>query len=212
MHLYVYLFHFLQLRTDFTSSQAGLSPPLTTQDECLGLAVLDLWRLAKEQHQSVKDLCKSVRYWDPRWTSQMERKVLWLSVTNFPRGVVFVVNSSFSYKSCLPKSHRVDIEKRNWVERFRIRNTLKHFLKKFGNCAVDDCNLKLMYLTELAGIQPSLGSETFHVDPSSSRSNSQSSVSLVQVTGEFGIQTSESCEGTVVRSRMGFNWTKYNLF
>lgn len=64
VHLYVlvFLFHFLQLRTDFTSSEAGLSPPLTTQDECLGLAVLDLWRLAKEQHQSVKDLCKSVRY------------------------------------------------------------------------------------------------------------------------------------------------------
>lgn len=122
-------------------------------------------------------------------------------MTNFPRGVVSVVNSSFSYKSCLPKSHRVDIEKRNWVERFRIRNTLKHFLKKVGSCAVDDCNLKLMYLTELAGIQPSLGSETFHVEPSSYRSNSQSAVSLVQVTGEFGIQTSESNEEAVVRSR-----------
>lgn len=122
------------------------------------------------------------------------------SVGNFPRGVVFVVNSSFSYKSCLPKSHRVDIEKRNWVERFRIRNTLKHFLKKFGNCAVDDCNLKLMYLTELAGIHPSLGSEIFIVDPSSSCSNKRLPVSLVQVTGEFGIQTSESCEGAVVRS------------
>uniref|UniRef100_H3CXH8 Tyrosine-protein kinase n=2 Tax=Tetraodon nigroviridis TaxID=99883 RepID=H3CXH8_TETNG len=153
---------FAQLRTDFTSSEAGLSPPLTTQDECLGLAVLDLWRLAKEQQSSVKDLCKSV-----------------------------------SYKSCLPKSHRVDIEKRNWVERFRIRNTLKHFLKKFGSCAVDDCNLKLMYLTALAGIQPSLGSETFHVDPSSSCLNSRSAVSLVQVTGEIGIQTSEGCEGVV---------------
>lgn len=85
------------------------------------------------------------------------------------------------------------------MERFRIRNTLKHFLRKLGNCAVDDCNLKLMYLTELAGIQPSLGSETFHVDPFSSRLNAQSAVSLVRVTGEFGIQTSESCEGAVVR-------------
>lgn len=123
------------------------------------------------------------------------------SVASVPRGVVFVVNPSFSYKSCLPKSHRVDIEKRNWVERFRIRNTLKHFLKKFGNCAVEDCNLKLMYLTELAGILPSLGNEIFNVDPSSSHSNKRSPVSLVQVTGEFGIQTSESCEGAVVRSR-----------
>lgn len=114
---------------------------------------------------------------------------------------MLVVNSRFSYKSCLPKSHRVDIEKRNWVERFRIRNTLKHFLKKIGNCPVDDCNLKLMYLTELAGIQPSLGSETFHVDASSARSSSRSAVSLVRVTGESGIQTSESCDGAVVRFR-----------
>ncbi|TWW58077.1 Tyrosine-protein kinase JAK2 [Takifugu flavidus] len=153
---------FAQLRSDFTTGEAGLSPPLTNQDECLGLAVLDLWRLAKEKRQSVKDLCKSV-----------------------------------SYKSCLPKSHRADIEKRNWVERYRIRNTLKHFLKKIGNCPVDDCNLKLIYLTELAGIQPSLGSETFHVDPSSPHSSSRSAVSLVRVTGEFGIQTSESCDGPV---------------
>lgn len=114
---------------------------------------------------------------------------------------MLVVNSRFSYKSCLPKSHRADIEKRNWVERYRIRNTLRHFLKKIGNCPVDDCNLKLMYLTELAGIQPSLGSETFHVDPSSPRSSSRSAVSLVRVTGESGIQTSESCDGAVVRSR-----------
>lgn len=118
--------------------------------------------------------------------------------------VVFAVHSYFSYKSCLPKSHRVDIEKRNWVEQFRIRNTLKHFLKKLVNCSVDDCNLKLMYLTELAGIQPSLGSETFHVAPSSSRSDSCPAVSLVQVTGESGIQTSESCDGAVVRSRSVF--------
>lgn len=122
-------------------------------------------------------------------------------MSSFPRVAVLVVNSCFSYKSCLPKSHRADIEKRNWVERYRIRNTLKHFLKKIGNCPVDDCNLKLMYLTELAGIQPSLGSETFHVDPSSPRSSSRSAVSLVRVTGESGIQTSESCDGDVVRSR-----------
>lgn len=55
----------LQLRSDFIASEAGVSPPLSAQEECLGLAVLDLWRMAKERHQSVKELCKAVRYHSP---------------------------------------------------------------------------------------------------------------------------------------------------
>ncbi|XP_044056522.1 tyrosine-protein kinase JAK2 isoform X2 [Siniperca chuatsi] len=148
---------FAQLRNDFITSEAGVSPPLSAQEECLGLAVLDLWRMAKERHQSVKELCKTV-----------------------------------SYKSCLPKSHRHEIQKRNRLDRYRIRNTLKRFLKKLGNCSVDECSLKLKYLIELAGIEPSLGSETFQVNPSSS--HSKSSFSLVRVTGETGIQTNGSCD------------------
>nr|QHD18498.1 Janus kinases 3 [Trachinotus ovatus] len=144
---------FAQLRSDFIASEAGVSPPLSTQEECLGLAVLDLWRMAKERHQSVRELCKTV-----------------------------------SYKSCLPKSHRHDIQKRNRLDRFRIRNTLKRFLKKLGNSSVDECSLKLKYLIELAGIEPSLGSETFKVDPLDS--NSKSAFSLIRVTGETGIQIS----------------------
>ncbi|KAM9358551.1 tyrosine-protein kinase JAK2 [Symphorus nematophorus] len=147
---------FAQLRSDFIASEAGVSPPLSAQEECLGLAVLDLWRMAKERHQSVKELCKTV-----------------------------------SYKSCLPKSHRHDIQKRNRLDRYRIRNTLKRFLKKLSNCSVDECSLKLKYLIELAGIEPSLGSETFKVNPTSSHSNS--TFSLLRVTGITGIQTSGSC-------------------
>ncbi|XP_041863066.1 tyrosine-protein kinase JAK2 [Melanotaenia boesemani] len=143
---------FAQLRSDFIASEAGIAPPLSTQEECLGLAVLDLWRMAKERHQSVRDLCKTV-----------------------------------SYKSCLPKSHRHDIQKRNRLERYRIRNTLKHFLKKIGNCSVDECSLKLKYLIELAGIEPSLGIETFNVNHSAPHLNS--SITLVRVIGEAGIQT-----------------------
>uniref|UniRef100_A0A8D3DD56 Tyrosine-protein kinase n=1 Tax=Scophthalmus maximus TaxID=52904 RepID=A0A8D3DD56_SCOMX len=148
---------FAQLRSDFIASEAGVSPPLSTQEECLGLAVLDLWRMATERHQSVRELCKTV-----------------------------------SYKSCLPKSHRHDIQKRNRLDRYRIRNTLKRFLKKLGNCSVDECSLKLKYLVELAGIEPSLGSETFKVDPSASHSI-HSTFSLMRVTGESGIQTGRSC-------------------
>ncbi|XP_070765433.1 tyrosine-protein kinase JAK2 [Enoplosus armatus] len=147
---------FAQLRNDFIASEAGVSPPLSAQEECLGLAVLDLWRMAKERHQSVREVCKTV-----------------------------------SYKSCLPKSHRHDIQKRNRLDRYRIRNTLKRFLKKLGNCSVDECSLKLKYLIELAGIEPSLGTETFKVNPSSS--HSKSTFSLVWVSGETGIQTNGSC-------------------
>uniref|UniRef100_A0A3B4GQY8 Tyrosine-protein kinase n=1 Tax=Pundamilia nyererei TaxID=303518 RepID=A0A3B4GQY8_9CICH len=143
---------FAQLRNDFIESKAGIAPPLTLQEECLGLAVLDLWRMAKERNQSVRELCKTV-----------------------------------SYKSCLPMSHRHDIQKRNRLDRYRIRNTLKRFLKKLGNCSVDECSLKLKYLIELSGIEPSVGTETFQVNHSSS--HPKSDFSLVRVTGETGIQT-----------------------
>ncbi|XP_061680905.1 tyrosine-protein kinase JAK2 isoform X2 [Syngnathoides biaculeatus] len=147
---------FAQVRSDFVSGEAGVAPPLSVQEECLGLAVLDLWRLAKEQHQSVRDLCKIV-----------------------------------SYKSCLPETHRHDIQKRNRLDRYRIRHTLKRFLKKLGNCSVDECCLKLKYLVEMAGIVPTLGSEVYHISAGSSNSNGM--FTYVKVTGETGIQTSGSC-------------------
>uniref|UniRef100_A0A7N6BWS5 Tyrosine-protein kinase n=1 Tax=Anabas testudineus TaxID=64144 RepID=A0A7N6BWS5_ANATE len=112
----------------------------------------------------------------------------------FPQFVVVTPNLilfSCSYKSCLPKSHRHDIQKRNRLDRYRIRNTLKRFLKKIGNCSVDECSLKVKYLIELAGIVPSLGSEIFQVNPSASQSNS--TFTLMRVTGETGIQTSGTC-------------------
>lgn len=66
------LFYVCQLRSDFIASEAGSSPPLSAQEECLGLAVLDLWRMAKERHQSVKELCKTVRcYFTPNQTFQL---------------------------------------------------------------------------------------------------------------------------------------------
>nr|XP_019953862.1 PREDICTED: tyrosine-protein kinase JAK2-like isoform X3 [Paralichthys olivaceus] len=96
-----------------------------------------------------------------------------------------------SYKSCLPKSHRHDIQRRNRLDRYRIRNTLKRFLKKLGNSSVDACSLKVKYLIELAGIEPSLWSETFNVG--SDAPQAKSAFSLVRVTGETGIQTRGSC-------------------
>uniref|UniRef100_A0A8C5DJ43 Tyrosine-protein kinase n=1 Tax=Gouania willdenowi TaxID=441366 RepID=A0A8C5DJ43_GOUWI len=155
---------FAQMRSDFIESEAGVSPSLSAQDECLSLAVLDLWRIAKERHQSVQELFKTV-----------------------------------SYKSCLPKTHRQDIQRRNRLDRFRIRNILKRFLKKLSSCSVDDCSLKLNYLIELAGVVPSLGSETFLVNHSSSQS--MSTFSYVKVNGETGIQTSDGSDDSQTQSQ-----------
>lgn len=187
----------LKLQSDFISSEAGSCPPLTAQEECLGLAVLDLWRMASESHQSVKDLCKTVRYL--YFFDLLSNGVLYL--------VLAIIRNlwslSCSYKSCLPKSHRLDIQKRNRLDRFRIRNTLKHFFKKLGDCSVDERSLKLKYLIVLTGIEPSLGSETFQVIPSSS--HSKLVFSLVRVTWETGIQTSESCHPDAARVRTVYN-------
>ncbi|KAJ8277414.1 hypothetical protein GJAV_G00074910 [Gymnothorax javanicus] len=53
---------FAQSRSDFVTGQTGISPPLSTQEECLGMAVLDLWRMAKERNQSIRDVTKTVSY------------------------------------------------------------------------------------------------------------------------------------------------------
>ncbi|XP_077389935.1 tyrosine-protein kinase JAK2 [Festucalex cinctus] len=144
---------FAQVRSDFITGEAGVAPPLSVQEECLGLAVLDLWRIAKEQHLTVRELCKII-----------------------------------SYKSCLPGSHRHDIQKRNRLDRYRIRNTLKRFLKKLGNISVDKYSLKLKYLVEMAGIVPTLGSEIYQVSAGSSHSSG--TFTHVKIAGEIGIQTS----------------------
>uniref|UniRef100_A0A8C5B9D9 Tyrosine-protein kinase n=1 Tax=Gadus morhua TaxID=8049 RepID=A0A8C5B9D9_GADMO len=155
--------HTLQCRRDFIANEGGVSPPLSVQEECLGLAVLDLWRMAKERNQSVREVCNSV-----------------------------------SYKSCLPKLHSMDLQRRNRLVRYRIRTQLKCLLKKLGSCSVDECSLKLKYLMELAAIEPSLGSETYAVN----RSGPASSHTSLRVTGEAGIQTNgnQDPDGTPVRS------------
>lgn len=62
LHPLVHLMDELQSRSDFVKGQAGVSPSLKVQEECLGLAVLDLWCHAKEQGLSLKDICKRVGY------------------------------------------------------------------------------------------------------------------------------------------------------
>ncbi|KAK0144147.1 Tyrosine-protein kinase JAK2 [Merluccius polli] len=148
---------FAQCRRDFVANEGGVSPPLSVQEECLGLAVLDLWRMAKEKNQSVRELCKTI-----------------------------------SYKSCLPKLHCLDIQRRNRLDRYRIRNMLRLLLKKLGGCSVDEHSLKLKYLMELAAIEPSLGSETFVVNryvSDQTTETTETTFTSLRVSGEAGIQT-----------------------
>ncbi|XP_018601462.1 tyrosine-protein kinase JAK2 [Scleropages formosus] len=146
---------FSQSRSDFVNGHAGVSPSLSAKEECLGMAVLDLWRQAKECNQSLKEVCKKV-----------------------------------SYKSCLPESHRQDIQQLNRLARYRIRKTLKHFLNKLGRCPAVGYSLKLKYLMELAGVEPRYGTESFHVqNPGRGAQTEGPWCKVLQVSGESGIQT-----------------------
>lgn len=186
-----FFFCLCQLRSDFIASEAGSSPPLSAQEECLGLAVLDLWRMAKERHQSVKELCKTVRchfFFSHKLDASFD--ILWETFACSWYLCQMTNGLPSSYKSCLPQSHRMEIQRRNLVDRYRIRHTLKHFLKKIGSCSVDEYSLKLKYLIELTGIIPTLGSETYHVNPSTD--HLKTAFSFLRVNGETGIQTSNS--------------------
>ncbi|MFT7819168.1 tyrosine-protein kinase JAK2-like [Arapaima gigas] len=146
---------FAQSRSDFVNEQAGVSPPLSAKEECLGMAVLDLWRQAKEHNQSLKEVCKSI-----------------------------------SYKSCLPESHRKEIQQLNRLARYRIRKTLKHFLNKLGRCPAGGHSLKLKYLMELAEVEPRHGTECFQVhNPGWGPHTEGPQCKFLQVAGESGIQT-----------------------
>uniref|UniRef100_A0A8C2CGR9 Tyrosine-protein kinase n=1 Tax=Cyprinus carpio TaxID=7962 RepID=A0A8C2CGR9_CYPCA len=113
-------------RSDFVSGRGGISPALSLQQECLGMAVLDLWRMAKERNQSLGEICNTT-----------------------------------SYKSCLPETHRQDIQRMSRLARYQIRKTLKRFLKKLGRCSAGERSLKLKYLMELSVLEPNYGSESF---------------------------------------------------
>ncbi|XP_056319936.1 tyrosine-protein kinase JAK2 [Danio aesculapii] len=145
---------FAQSRSDFVSGCGGISPALSLQQECLGLAVLDLWRLAKERNQSLAE-----------------------------------ISNTTSYKSCLPETHRQDIQRMNRLARYQIRKTLKRFLKKLGKCPAGERSLKLKYLMKLSELEPDYGSESFTLHHSGWLEQSeQQRVQAVKVSGEGGIQ------------------------
>ncbi|XP_028817296.1 tyrosine-protein kinase JAK2 isoform X1 [Denticeps clupeoides] len=145
---------FAQSRSDFVGSQAGVSPPLDAMEECLGMAVLDLWRMAKERNQSLKHVCKCV-----------------------------------GYKSCLPETHRQDIQKMSRLARYQIRKMVWRCMKRLRHCSASEHSLKLKYLMELAAIEPSHGTECFLTYDPSWQQKEQQRPKFLRVSGETGIQT-----------------------
>uniref|UniRef100_A0A8C4TGT0 Tyrosine-protein kinase n=1 Tax=Erpetoichthys calabaricus TaxID=27687 RepID=A0A8C4TGT0_ERPCA len=129
---------FAQSRSDFIHGHPEVCPSLKMHDECLGMAILDMLRIAKESKQNLQDVCREI-----------------------------------SYKSCLPESHRHEIQKQHALARYRIRKTLKRYLRQLSNCQADELSLKLKYLLDLETVTPSFGTEQFQ---------------LIQVSGESGIQ------------------------
>uniref|UniRef100_A0AAR2L0A7 Tyrosine-protein kinase n=1 Tax=Pygocentrus nattereri TaxID=42514 RepID=A0AAR2L0A7_PYGNA len=145
---------FAQSRSDFVSGCGGVNPPLSAMQECLGMAVLDLWRQAKERNRSPREVCKTI-----------------------------------SYKSCLPETHREDIQRMSRLARYQIRKTLKRFLQKLGRCSAGERSLKLKYLMELSAVAPNYDSECFTMHRSGWLQCPESQpVTVVRVSGEGGIQ------------------------
>ncbi|KAK1801442.1 hypothetical protein P4O66_022711, partial [Electrophorus voltai] len=146
---------FAQSRSDFICCRGGVCPPRSAVQECLGMAVLDLWQQAKEMNRSPREVCKTI-----------------------------------SYKSCLPETHREDIERMSRLVRYQIRRMLKRFLQKLSRCPAGERSLKLKYLMELSAMEPNYGSEQFAVRQSGWHQCADAqSVTVVRVTGEGGIQT-----------------------
>uniref|UniRef100_A0A8C4XHP1 Tyrosine-protein kinase n=1 Tax=Erpetoichthys calabaricus TaxID=27687 RepID=A0A8C4XHP1_ERPCA len=154
-------FSFFQSRSDFIHGHPEVCPSLKMHDECLGMAILDMLRIAKEKmstlmnlaHQHFNSLC------------------------------------AFSYKSCLPESHRHEIQKQHALARYRIRKTLKRYLRQLSNCQADELSLKLKYLLDLETVTPSFGTEQFQVwNPNSIHQGDNVALQLIQVSGESGIQ------------------------
>uniref|UniRef100_A0A8C4TJB1 Tyrosine-protein kinase n=1 Tax=Erpetoichthys calabaricus TaxID=27687 RepID=A0A8C4TJB1_ERPCA len=145
---------FAQSRSDFIHGHPEVCPSLKMHDECLGMAILDMLRIAKESKQNLQDVCREI-----------------------------------SYKSCLPESHRHEIQKQHALARYRIRKTLKRYLRQLSNCQADELSLKLKYLLDLETVTPSFGTEQFQVwNPNSIHQGDNVALQLIQVSGESGIQ------------------------
>ncbi|KAM6189631.1 tyrosine-protein kinase JAK3 [Sarcoramphus papa] len=102
------------------------------------------------------------------------------------------VFSHVSYKSCIPKPLRCQIQQHSFLTRKRIRHRFSKSLQKIGGCQTDGRYLKLKYLLDLERLQQRWAEESFHV-----RSPGSAADITIHVAGESGV--SWSCSGSESR-------------
>uniref|UniRef100_A0A8C9SQW5 Tyrosine-protein kinase n=1 Tax=Scleropages formosus TaxID=113540 RepID=A0A8C9SQW5_SCLFO len=126
---------FAQWRSDFVSGSIDVAVNHEAQEECLGMAVLDMMRIVKKI--SLHPLMN--------WT------------------YAYILEVCKFYKSFLPKDMRARIQDYHIVTRKRIRYRFKKFIQQFSQCKATARDLKLKYLMNLEALQSSLYSEQFEV-------------------------------------------------
>uniref|UniRef100_A0A673M421 Tyrosine-protein kinase JAK2 n=1 Tax=Sinocyclocheilus rhinocerous TaxID=307959 RepID=A0A673M421_9TELE len=132
---YVMSYLFAQWRSDFVNGWVKLSSAHEVQEECLGMAVLDMMRISKEK----QDFHPS-----------------YLILT-------LIVCFIHSYKFFLPKDMREQIQDYHFVTRKRIRYRFRKVVQQLSQCRASARDLKLKYLISLESLDSGFYTERFQV-------------------------------------------------
>ncbi|XP_053312034.1 tyrosine-protein kinase JAK3 [Spea bombifrons] len=119
---------FAQCRSDFLNGQINLPSSLDVQEQCLGLAVLDMIRLAQESNRTPKQILSSMSYKHciPQKLRQSILKLRFLSRKRLRRRVTVSLRKIWACTLSLPLiklKYLVDLEKMNkdfGVETFSV--------------------------------------------------------------------------------------------
>lgn len=174
----------MQWRNDFVNGLVKIPSSHESQEECLGMAVLDMTQTAKESQLSPLDIYHTMRYSCKK--SLLEQMEKWKSACPW-KVHVLISRDVFdllicSYKSFLPKEMRAQIQDCNFLTRKRIRFRFKRFIQQFSQCRTTVRDLKLKYLISMESLEKAFYTETFQV-----REQSKGQL-LVLVAADSGIQ------------------------
>lgn len=165
----------MQWRNDFVNGLVKIPSSHESQEECLGMAVLDMTRTAKESQLSPLDIYHTMRYSYKRSLLKLWKLHVLISGHCFDLLI-------YSYKSFLPKEMRAQIQDCNFLTRKRIRFRFKRFIQQFSQCRTTVRDLKLKYLISMESLEKTFYTETFQV-----REQSKGQL-IVLVAADSGIQ------------------------
>ncbi|OXB62783.1 hypothetical protein ASZ78_017079 [Callipepla squamata] len=179
---------FAQWRDDFLGGWIQMPVTHETQEECLGMAVLDMMRVAKEKDQTPLAVYNSVSY------KMFLPKCVRAKIQEYH----ILTRKRISYKMFLPKCVRAKIQEYHILTRKRIRYRFRKFIQQFGQCKATARNLKLKYLINLETLQSAFYSEVFEVKEPGGGPSGEESFATIVITGNGGIQCSrgklKNCE------------------